>query len=94
MKDLFVSLATVTGMLFILYVGAYLTLGKGNFWFENRSVLRELRLEEPTAARIVVVRRHVYDPSVFIVMLRDGRMIRVCLDTDIFWNYDFVACEK
>ncbi len=71
----------------------YLVLGKGNFWYTEEGVLKELRVTRPNVTEIVKTQRNVFSKSV-ITVKEDGAIRDFCLDSDIFWNYEFSDCSK
>lgn len=90
-----VTVVVMVFALFILLFGAVITgIGKGNFWFSESSVLRELQVNHPEVTRVLKTERNVYSDSVITIENKDGSRSDYCLDSDILWNYSFSACQK
>jgi hypothetical protein len=70
------------------------TVFKGNFWFSEDSVLRELRVDRTEAVRVLKTERNVYSDSVITVENKDGSRADYCLDSDVLWNYSLSTCKK
>lgn len=69
-------------------VGFYTTLIKGNFWYSEDGVLRELRVDYPKVERVLKTTRNVFSDSE-IVVAEEGKEKTYYLDSDILWNYQF-----
>lgn len=68
-------------------------LGHGNFWYLESDVLKVLRADHPEVSEVLKTHRNVFAKS--IVTVKEGAIIRdYCLDTDIFWNYEFSTCSR
>tara|TARA_B100000315_G_C14483779_1_gene544199 strand:+ start:90 stop:413 length:324 start_codon:yes stop_codon:yes gene_type:complete len=76
-------------------VGFYGTLCKGNFWYQNQSVERELKVNNPSV-KVLRSERNIWAYSKIYITdgVEEGSKQRVlCLDTDILWNYEFRQCK-
>jgi len=70
-----------------LFVGGVVI--KGNQWFTEVGVLRELLVGHPEVKEILDTKRNVYGYSVIRVKNSDNSISTYLLDTDILFNYEF-----
>lgn len=88
-----VELITVVIIIMIIGLvfgaGVYGTIIKGNFWYTEAGVLRELQLNHPRVEKILKSTRNNWDYSEFLVHKEDDTRATYYLDTDVFWNYEF-----
>ncbi len=83
-----VIIAFVIGLLSIFVI-----VCKGNFWYTEAGVLKELRIDHPGVIRVLKTKKNIFDESVITV--KEGNETKdYCLDTSIMWNYKFVKCTK
>lgn len=83
-------------IIFLVFFGYFIlikTIGMGNFWYTQEGVLKELKIDHPHISKIFKTTRNVFDKSV-IVVEENGKKITYLLDSDIFFNYDILACKK
>jgi len=89
--ELLIVMATIAILVVgILGVGF---IGRGNFWYSNDGVLRELIVDHPKVTEFLKGKRNVFAKSV-ITVKEDGVDQDYCLDTNILWNYEFSKCQK
>ena len=67
-------------------LGLYCTIAKGNFWYTEQGVLRELQIENPGIARIMKVKTGVIDYTEITVQNNDGSTKTYYLDSDVLFN--------
>jgi prepilin-type N-terminal cleavage/methylation domain-containing protein len=83
-------LAIVIGILFwFVIIGVAV---KGNMYFTEEGVLRELKVEHPGIEKVVKTERNIMDFSKLMV-LEKGENKTYCLDSDILFNYKFSECK-
>ncbi len=81
-------IAIMIGLLSIFVIAC-----KGNFWYTEAGVLKELQIDHPNVIRVLKTEKNIFDESVITV--KEGDAIKdYCLDTSIIWNYEFVECTK
>lgn len=83
-------IAIIGGILFFVFAKI---VCQGNFWYTEKSVLEELKVDYPQISSILKTKRNFFDDSVIIVREADENKT-YCLDTDAMWNYDFSPCEE
>lgn len=66
---------------------------KGNFWYTNEGVLKELKNEHAGISEIVSTKRRMFRRSL-ITVKENGVKQDYFLDTNIFWNYTFERVNK
>jgi prepilin-type N-terminal cleavage/methylation domain-containing protein len=82
----------ITGILIggIIGIGV---IGCGNFWYSEDSILRELRADHQNITELLKTKRNIFAKSV-IVVKENGVNHDYCLDSDVFWDYEFSECQK
>ena len=71
----------------VLYYGLLLTVAKGNFWIEEKSLLRKIKIEQSEVNRVLDIERHVFDLSKVIVEKGSGERMVIFIDSDLLFNY-------
>ncbi|MFW9880764.1 MAG: type II secretion system protein [Candidatus Thorarchaeota archaeon] len=69
-----------------------IALACGNYWYTEEGVERQLKIDHPNITRVLRTQRNVFSFSV-ITVEEDGRRVEYCLDTGIFFNYEFHDCS-
>jgi len=72
----------------VLFVGVYSSLLAGNFWFTEEGVLKEIRLSEPKAQRVLTSQRGVWGDSEILVELEGGGRKTFLLESNALFNYE------
>ena len=75
----------------VLGVGGVL---KGNYWFTEGGVLRELQLDYPDVSEILKTNRNVLARSVITIENADGSRSEYLLDANILFDYGFELAEE
>jgi hypothetical protein len=92
-----IELITVFVVIFIIAVviwgGVITVICKGNFWYSEDSVLKQLKNDHPDITEVLRTERHVVSDSI-ITVRENGIARNYCLDTDVLWNYEFVNCTS
>jgi prepilin-type N-terminal cleavage/methylation domain-containing protein len=87
-----VEVMIVMGLIAISAVVVYgfiiTVICRGNFWFSEEGVLRELKVDHPGVTEILKTERNVHAKSV-ITVKEDGFNHVYYLDSDMLWNYKF-----
>lgn len=84
--ELLVVLAIIAILSFIV-IGLPVFL-RGNFWFSEIGVLREIQVENPEIVKISKVNRNVFSLSeIYVKDVNDVSSV-YRLDTCVFFNYD------
>lgn len=87
-----IELLVVVLVFFVITFGGYYlllrTICKGNFWFTEEGVMRELRAERQKVSALLKTERNILDPSV-ITVREDGEAKKYYLDSDLLFNYNF-----
>jgi len=80
----------------LVYAGFFGTVVKGNFYYTESGVLNQLQQENPEAGITGIYQadtdRNVWADSV-IVVIANGNNIKYCLDSDLFFDYQFRECN-
>jgi len=91
------ELLIVVAIIGILLVGVYgigiSAICRGNFWYSDDGVLRELKVDHPKVTEVLKTKRNVFAKSV-ITVKENGVNHDYCLDTNVLWNYEFSDCSK
>lgn len=66
---------------------------KNNAIFTDAGMTSQLIKERPSVKEVVKIQRNLFSYSVVTVRMQDGTTATICLDSDIFANYEFVSCE-
>lgn len=66
---------------------------RGNFWYSEDEVLRELKADHSGITEVLKTKRNVFAKSV-ITVKENGVNHDYCLDTNVLWNYEFSECSK
>ncbi|MBI3633967.1 MAG: prepilin-type N-terminal cleavage/methylation domain-containing protein [Candidatus Vogelbacteria bacterium] len=69
-------------------------IAKGNCWFTQEGLIREIRFNHPEAEIIVKTETHFTDLSTITVQNNDGSRDKYTLDSDILFNYDLKKVER
>jgi prepilin-type N-terminal cleavage/methylation domain-containing protein len=90
-----IELLTVVVIIGVLVIGVLGigVIGRGNFWYSDDGVLREIKADHPGVIEVLKTKRNVFAKSV-ITVKENGVNHDYCLDTDVFWNYEFSECQK
>ena len=86
LTELLIVIAVIVIIGIVLFLGA--GIFTGNFWYTNKSVLREIRIDHPGATHILKTERKIWNYSEILVQENNERTTYY-LDSDIFWNYEF-----
>ena len=91
--ELLIVVAMVTILIVTVYGFLICTVVKGNFWFTEDGVAREIQFgRQGTVVQVVKTERRVFDLS-RVVVTENGVMKTYCLDTDVLFNYSISICE-
>lgn len=63
----------------------------GNQWYTEDGVLRELRVDQPTATRVMKSERNIFADS-RITVEQNGKPVEYCFGSNIMFNYTFEDC--
>lgn len=69
------------------WLGGACLIAKGNYWFTEDGIARELRVYYPSVNKILTTHRNVYEFSEVFVENNDGSRSRFLLDTNVLFNY-------
>jgi len=93
----FIELLIVFGIISIVVVGiGMIGMGiKGNYWWTQTGVVSQLQEEHPGVEKMIVSKseRNIFRES-RITVIQNGQPITYCLDSDIFFDYQFKECKK
>lgn len=85
--ELIIVIAVI--VIIIGWFGAGGIILKGNYWFTEESVLKELRIDYPNVSSILKTERNVYSYSKILVENKDGSRAIFLLDSNVLFNYKF-----
>lgn len=65
-----------------------------NVWYTESGALKAIQLTHQYYGPVLHTERHFFDLSRIIVRSAADEMETLCLDTDLFFNYQVKACKK
>lgn len=77
---------TIIGIVVLEVIGIG-CICRGNFWYSETGVLRELQINNPNITKIKTERNILYR-SIVIAVDKEGKVIKYLLDTNFLFNYD------
>lgn len=72
--------------LFLFVVGTFLT---GNFWYDDSSMVRELKYKYPGVLGVVSVNRNIWAYTKIVAVDSEGQKRYFLLDSSLFGDYEF-----
>jgi prepilin-type N-terminal cleavage/methylation domain-containing protein len=92
-----IELLIVFGIISIVVVGiGMIGMGiKGNYWWTQTGVVSQLQEEYPDVEKMIVSKseRNIFRES-RITVIQNGQPVTYCLDSDIFFDYQFTDCKQ
>ena len=81
---LYIINSIIIGVLISLLVNS-------NFWATTDGVEREMQIDFP-GSKVLKIERNIFSNSV-ITFKKGEKLNKICLDSSIFFNYEFKKCD-